>query len=151
ELIRARLRDDVDDAARRATELGVVTAGDDLGLLNELVRQVRRDAAEAGVRRVDTFDDVHVLGRAGARERDTELVVLRAGDRPEDTTERATGRDVAGVVVGDGEAGLRRALVDDRDGALDLDDLALLAGTAAGDVDGDVDDGFLTELDQDVG
>src|SRR5690606_21102680 len=40
ELVRAGLRDDVDDTAGRTAKLGVVTAGDDLGLRDELVRQV---------------------------------------------------------------------------------------------------------------
>jgi len=152
ELIRALLGDDVDNTARRTTELGVVTAGDDLGLLNELVGQVRRQATKRGVRRVDALDDVRVLGRRRAADRRTVDVILRTGRRAEHAAERTTRRNVPRVVVRQRHAGLRRALVDDGHRAGDLDDLRALADRRSRllRIHRDVDDGFLADLDEHV-
>src|SRR5262249_9056885 len=110
DLVAALLGDDVDDTARRPAVLGVVPAGDHLGLRDELVRQVRREATVAGVRRVDAFDDVRVLGGRRARERDAVQVGLRAGRRGDHAAERTRRRNVARVVLGDRRTGLGRAL-----------------------------------------
>ena len=150
ELVRARLGHDVDDAAGRAAVLGVVAAGDDLGLVDELVREVRRDATEAGVRRVDTLDDVRVLTGGRAGKRDAVRVRLCTGRLTDHAAERTRRGDVAGVVVADRQTGLGRALIDDRRGALDLDDLALGLAGSGRRVDRHVDDGFLADLDQHV-
>ena len=82
ELVGAGLGDDVDDAARRTAVLGVVAAGDDLGLLDELVGQVGRQQAEARVGRVDALDDVRVLDRGRAAQRRAVEVVLRPAAAP---------------------------------------------------------------------
>ena len=77
ELVAARLRDDVDDAAERAAVLGLVAARLDLDLLDELVVDgLALDSLE-DVRRVDAVDGPLVLGRGRAVDRQRERASLR--------------------------------------------------------------------------
>ncbi len=131
----------------RPAVLGVVAAGDDLGLLDELVGQVGGQQAKARVGRVDTLDDVRVLDRGRAAQRRAVEVVLRSAGRPEHRAEGTAGRDVLGVVAGDCVAGLGRVLIDERRAPLDHDRLTGLRLC----VDVDVDLGDLAQLDEHVG
>src|SRR5204863_573028 len=72
ELVAPRLRDDVDDPAGRASELGLVAAGLDLDLLDELVVDDLALDSAVDLVRVDSVDHEHVLrgGRAVDRERE---------------------------------------------------------------------------------
>lgn len=79
ELVAAGQRRDVDDAAGGAAVLGVVAAGDDLDLLDEVVDDRRTDRAVLEAGGVDAVDDVLVLERGRARERHAHAVALRAG------------------------------------------------------------------------
>src|SRR5690606_1916802 len=125
ELVRAALGDDVDDATGRATVLGVVAAGHDLDLFDEVVDDRRADRAERQVRRVDAVDVVLVLERRRTGERHARAVVLRAGRGAEGGLEGpARHRDVLEVVLVDRDALRRRRGIDDRWGVPDDDRLA---------------------------
>src|SRR5665811_276130 len=75
-LVSARLRDDVDDTAERATVFGLVAAGLDLDLLDELVVDgLALEAADDGGR-VDTVNDPELLRRRGAVDRESQRPAL---------------------------------------------------------------------------
>jgi hypothetical protein len=77
-LIRAALRDDVDDATGRLAEFRFIAAGFDLDFLDEIVRRriaeraeddrIGAEAAIAGVRDVRAVNDVLILEAGAARD-----------------------------------------------------------------------------------
>ncbi len=115
DLVRSRLRDDVDHRARRPAELGR-----DAGLLDVEVRDVelvRVDAegAVARVRHVDAVEEVLVLlARAAGHGdvADSARVGGGAGDDLDDALVRPREREVLEGVVGVVEVALGRLLVD---------------------------------------
>ncbi len=134
ELVGARLGDRVHDAAGGAAELGEVAAGDHVDLLEELDREAGADEAEARVVHRHAVDDVLVLRRGRAGDRDAVLVARRArselGERLERPrrralTARANDRDVLDEVRADRDAGRGRTDVDRRRLADDLFGAAL--------------------------
>ena len=86
ELVAARLRDHVDDAAGRAAVLGLVAAGLDVDLLDELEVELLALEAVLGAGRVDAVDVERVLGAGRAVDGDGRAV--DAGD----TIRRPTSR-----------------------------------------------------------
>ena len=107
-LVAARLGDDVDDAARRAAELGLVAAGLDLELLDELVVELLALCAVLDAARHDAVDDEGVF-EAG-RAVDDDGVGERRGVG---VLGRDTRRDLHdGRVVAPGRQGLHLATVD---------------------------------------
>src|SRR5262249_61986133 len=80
ELVATGLRDDVDHAAQRSPVLGLIAAELDLDLLDELVVEGLALVAQLDAGRVDAVDDVLVLERRGAVDRDAAGLV-RAGSR----------------------------------------------------------------------
>src|SRR5262249_60531895 len=80
ELVATGLGDDVDHAAQRPPVLGLVAAELDLDLLDELVVEGLALVAQLDAGRVDAVDDVLVLERRGAVDRDAAGLV-RAGSR----------------------------------------------------------------------
>ena len=120
-LVAARLRDDVDDAARRPAEFRLVAAGLDLDLLDEFVVELLALGPVLDAGRVDAVDDEPVLEPGGAVDHDgvcegRRVRGLRRDPRRnlDDRRVVAAGRqglDLAAVdVVADG----RRVLIDQR-------------------------------------
>ena len=105
ELVRAALGDRVDDAARGAAELGRVAARLDLHFVDEVDDQALAGEAVLQVGRLDAVDDVAVLARARAVDREaTELrFLVRAGRLRDERREVAATRqqvDLLGADVG---------------------------------------------------
>ena len=80
ELVAARLRDDVDDAARVAAVLGLVAARLHFDFLDELVVDVLALEALDDVRRVDAVDQEQVLRRGRPVDRDRQRTALRLAE-----------------------------------------------------------------------
>ena len=76
ELVAARLGDDVDDAAGGLAVLGLVAAGLDVDLLDELEVQLLALEAVLGAGGVDAVDVVDVLGAGGAVDGDGGLAAV---------------------------------------------------------------------------
>ena len=101
ELVAAGLRDDVDHAAERPAVLGLVAAGLDLDLLDELAVDGLALEAFDDVGRVDAVDDVLVLDGCRAVYCQRERASLRLAPVGVDARVRP---DDIGVVAGHGQA-----------------------------------------------
>ncbi len=126
ELVAARPRDDVDDAAHRAAVFGVVAGGRDLDLLEQLEDDVLRLAAVVEVRDVRAVDVEHVLrpGRAVHGQAGRVGLLLDAGDGADERIERpAPGQGQEDLLGHD--LALDRALDVDQGGHADDRDLFL--------------------------
>src|SRR5262249_10264103 len=108
--VAARLRDDVDDAARRASELRLVPAGLDVDLLDELVVELLALRAVFDAARVHAVDDEAVLQPRRSVDRDRVCEGLGVGGLRRDSRGDLHDR---GVVAPGGDA-LDRPRIDVR-------------------------------------
>ena len=122
EQVRAALRDDAHDAARRAAEFRRITGRLDLHLLDEVGEERRRGDAGPEVRRVDAIEVELVLGGGRAVDRDpaASALLVRAGRQRDERREITSLRQLVDCVGAKVRRGGRLLDVDRRRFGRDL-------------------------------